>query len=201
MKLSESVDLANMALGHLGAKNIRILNDASQEAIWARTFLRPAVEQTLEAYDWGFARRYTLAAQLIDVVPRPGWANAYAFPNDAAAIRGLARHWPGEPVAKFEIGSNAEGARVVYTDHVGPYIVYTARDAEETTATPMFISAAARRLAFLMAFPLTKNRDYQKDQLAMFNSELVLAGASALNQGDREPEAAEYAPDWIDARS
>src|SRR5687767_3211022 len=86
--MSADVDIANMALGHLGiSTEIQVLaTEASKEARACRRYYNLARDKTLRDFDWPFANAIE-DLQLIEEQPTVEWAYSYRYPANAVAVR------------------------------------------------------------------------------------------------------------------
>ncbi len=200
---STDVDICNLALGIIGDKRIQSMTERSVEAVECGRFYGQALDESLEAYDWPFARSFARAVAPSGVDILPGYASAFAWPKDAIAIRGIARSMRGEAAPEFVMGSisgkDDGDLQVIYTNHAGAYLAYTRRVTDPRLFTPLFVSALAAKLAFYLAMPLKKSASDRDRAEKLFDKTIEQAAVSVANQG-RNSLPADVAPDWIAAR-
>lgn len=165
MPLTE-LDIANMALSHLGAAEINKLTPAT--TVEARTFNRfydTCRDKVLSDFEWPFAlRRDELLTLVTDytldgAVPS-GWNYSYRLPVDNMRLVGLAfdsgvhrLYWDG-PSHTHDLGSDAVGP-LIYADEADLHISYIARVEDPADFTPGFALALSHLLAGTMAPKLT----------------------------------------------
>ncbi len=179
--MASDVDIANTALGHLGARaQISSISppDGTVEAGYCARFYPIARRELLEAYPWPFA---TTRVQLAEV-PNPSttWGYAYALPSDCLKpLRVLSLQdvatanllWPTGAFSEWdwryydellsERGSaNFEVENGVLLTHEAEATLVYRRDVVDTSKySPMFVSAAGMLLAGYVAGPIIKGLD------------------------------------------
>lgn len=195
------LEASNMALTHVRGQQISALNDTSEESRLCARFAVRSMEQTLATVDWGFARKVVQPVRS-NTAPRPGWGVTLVRPSDAVAIRSLSDsiHGTYNPRHKFELGvSGIGGSQFIYAMGMPETLVYTTSNLSQVD--PLFLSAWSWRLAWMLAYPLTADRELQKQTLQIATQELAQAQAVSLNQGLLNPrEDFENDPDWIAVR-
>jgi hypothetical protein len=198
--MASEVDIANLALAHLGDDaTVATLDppEGSAQAEHCARFYPVARDALLEMHAWKFAtRRARLAALDTDSF---NWAFAYAEPNGClrtlAVLTGTSASTDeGQP---YETESNASGAPTIYTDQEDAVLRYIARVTDTTKFSPLFVDALARLLASYLAGPLIKGdagKAEAKAQFAHFRIALADAKISDANQRKVDPV---HTPDWI----
>lgn len=139
-----AVEICNMALSDVPAKRIVSLDDTTVAAEACKREFTQAVEELMEMGEWGFARRRAILTPLTDT--RPGWAGAFAQPNDMAfPIR----------IVPVEGGATLPGRSLPFDFADG--VIWSHSDAvalEYVTKTPAFSKMTAmfrRGLATVLA--------------------------------------------------
>ncbi|WP_445505011.1 hypothetical protein [Microvirga sp. G4-2] len=200
---SVDVDICNLALGIIGDKRIQSMTERSTEATECNRFYAQALDESLEAFDWPFARTYArgVSPDGVDIVP--GYSYAYAVPSDAIAVRGIARDLKSEVSPEFTISvvttDNGDSLRLIHTDKSGGVVVYTRRETSVPSFSPLFVAAVAAKLAQYLAMPLTKSESKRDKAEKLFEKTIEQAAVSVGNQG-RAALTADVAPDWVQAR-
>jgi len=156
-----NVDIANMALGHLGTRaTISDLTENSTEAREINRWFVQIRESLLRQLDWNFAR-VTQTLALSGTAPTR-WAYSYAYPSDCLKFwrldLGDGLFYPNEPRAKFEIGSDGTG-RYVWCNIDQAVGVYTQRVTDPTLFDPEFVTAFSTALAAMVCLPITNKAD------------------------------------------
>lgn len=139
-----AVEICNLALSEVPAKRIVSMDDTTVAAEACKREFTQAVEELMEMGEWGFAKRRVILTATVD--ERPGWAGAFAAPNDMAfPIR----------VVPAEGGGVMRGRSLSFDFADG--LIWTQADAaalEYITLTPAFSKMTAmfrRGLATVLA--------------------------------------------------
>jgi len=196
--MTTDVSICNMALGHIKSKStIATLDEKNNaEARICKLYYAQAVNETLEEFNWPFAKR---TAVLATVGEAPlGWAFEYAYPSDCVAVRKILTTYRSDKPIPFELmHSELSDSIVILTDEEAAQIEYTKRVTNTTLFSPKFTIAVSHKIGSLIAMPLSGKSEIRDAQIALFDLEINKARASALNQEqkDEQPDA-----DWITAR-
>lgn len=186
------VSICNMALSRIGTRSmVQTLNEASTEAQACRLLFDQARDATLEAHDWGFARKRVALADL-GAAPT-AWGHRYALPSDCIAPRFLETP---ERVGR-RTPCRVEG-RDLLADTDEAVLVYTARITDPILFPPSFVTALTWGLGGELAIPLTGKESLQQRCVQMWQAAINTA---AVN--DANADAPDTAPDalWITARA
>lgn len=190
-------EICNMALAHLRAGDITSIDDQTPEGRNCKKFYQQSLDETLRAVDWNFARTFANGVPLAGVTLAPGWGAAFAYPNDCAALRGIARRCQTENPRNYMI-SQASGSRIIYANVSAPVFVYTSKATPISAYDDMFISALTYILASKIAIPITGNAEMMSGMQQMARGMLARASADNYNE---EPETLEDpVPDWLAVR-
>ena len=197
--MASPVDACNLALSHIGGYSLSSLNDPTKEARECKRLYEPARDATLEAGDWGFARKTLVLALLAST--RPGWKYVYAWPSDCVMPRRIydpAREGADidpetlsslsdDPIP-FEIGVNdALNGRIILTNQINAIVVYTAKVTDANLYPPSFIDALSWRLAADLAIPIRSDSGLQQKMLAQFQTRVGQSGQISANAEHRRP--------------
>ena len=150
------IDIANMALTHLGMSGITSLTQDNPSAIACNTFFIPARDEVLGESKWPFAAVSESLVLTTETIT--GWDYCYLYPVNAAAVwdvydesTTLTR---GEQ--EFEVlfvpGTNR---RIICTDLQYAIADYTYKQEDTSLYSPKFVMAFSYRLAAAMAHTLT----------------------------------------------
>jgi hypothetical protein len=175
--MATQASICNMALTHIGAKNLiaNLETDSSNEAKQCRIFYAEAVRFVLSQVDWGFATARAALAQLAETSP-DDWDYVYSFPADCIKFREIytgARRLGVERVA-FEVGLNAtRTTKTIFTDQYQALGRYTADVINPSLFPSPFSMMVSYHLASLICYALTKKasvvdameKQYQKHKL------------------------------------
>lgn len=189
------VQICNMALSNIGAGTIESIDEQSPSAKECKIWYDQALLETLEAYDWSFARkRVTLAPSTEDPPIDGRWAYRFLYPSDCLVARYIAN--PGGYTADaipFTVEMNDEGeVKNILTNLEQPVMVYTFSQTTTTLFTRYFVKAFSYLLAHYVAYPLTKKRDVRSEMFDMYRLMISNAAASNANEGvDETPRDAD----------
>lgn len=186
--MASEVLIYNMALSHINVLNqVSDKDEVSKQANECRKFYVTARDATLEAFNWPFAKRFALLAEV--GTPPPTWIYQYAWPADAVEIREVV------PVARsvdpipFESAhSDISDSKVILTDEPAAQVEYTKRVTNTTLFSAAFTEALAARLVGFVAMPLTGKQEKVDSSIALFNMLIAHARANALNNKQEDPQ-------------
>ncbi len=199
MATISSVKIANMALDYIGADaTIESLTEASPTARICNRWYEWSRVQTLEAYNWNFARKRKALA-LLETQPYDDWAYRYEYPSDCIRAREIVNPaGQGADVVPFSVVSGDDGAATtILTDMDEATLVYTFDVADPSRFTTLFVDALAWRLASRIAFSLTGKADLARFALQSYQAHVAqAAGANASEGFERGPRDAA----WIRGR-
>jgi len=190
------VRIANMALSNIGSRSaIESLTEDSAEANECNLWYDWSRIQTLEAFNWSFARRSVSLATHGDDAPTKRWAYRYVYPSNCVSIRFIENPIgeQADPVPfETELGDDGDTLTIV-TDQASAVAIYTF-DLETTSLfSPHFIDALAAKLAARVAFALTGDKDVVNGMQNLFSSLIVQAPAfSASQKQEKAPREAEH---------
>jgi hypothetical protein len=201
---ADSLEIANMALSHIGAKvtlaafptaaSTGIINEAI--FLWYSKSRRRA----LSFYDWSFARkRVALTAHADD--PTDGiWTYRYVYPSDALKIRRI-QNVPN--LDADSVGYDVEIAPTaldlsIQTNLEDAIAIYTFDQTTTTVYSEGFDEALSHLLAANIAYPITRKRSLKGDHLNLYRSLRQEAAAADANQ--RIEEEPPRDADWIRGR-
>ena len=199
MAAISDVQICNMGLSHIGAKgSIESLDEASREAQISKLWYDYSRLQTLEDFNWPFARkRQTLG--LLDEAAPAEWSYRYAYPSDCVKAR-----WIVNPVGKeadaiaFTVEAVSDGsARCILSDLESAELIYTFDQLDPGMFSSKFVDALSYRVASNIAFQVTGDPELAKQTFQIYGNVLRSAAGSAAQEGvDQTPRDSE----WIRAR-
>lgn len=183
-----------MALSHLGV-NKPVGNDTEQspEAMACRIWWETALDVTLRAWRWPFARK-TRALGLVEEAPNSEWAFAYRYPADCVDARRIVNGLRVETVQNripFQIEGDDDGS-IILCSQENAELEYTRRVTQANFFPQDFALALSAQLAILMAPKVTPLKSgYSKDAAQKFAFYLAQAKANAYNEQvmDKQPES------------
>jgi len=204
--------IGRMALSHIGARSrIESLTENSTEAKELNLWFDFARKQTLEAFDWNFARKRITLALHGDDPPEDVWEFRYQYPSDAIRIRRIEN--PRIPVRStgffgksfdeltglqfdavpFDIETAPDGTKSILSNLEEARAVYTFNQEATELFSELFVEAFSRVLASRIAFALTAKASVADTQLRIFFALMNIAMASNANeQVEPPPRDAEW---------
>lgn len=189
------VDIANMALGHIGVK-VRISNlqtENSSEATACRTFFETVRQETLGEFAWPFASKIVALSLIQDnsllglgnVNPPYEYQYVYQLPSDCLKpwriMTGFRQDYR-QSRAIYKIVGNQ-----IYTDWQYAYLEYTSEPPDDSLYPADFSIALSFKLAFFLIPSLTAGDPFQKapQMIAFYTAAIGRAQAKAFN--DEQP--------------
>lgn len=174
--MATKINICNLALTHIGVKNISALTDQQEAARKLTLIYDFEKDEVLRAHNWNFATKAEALALLTDVTS-PGFDYVYAYPAKCLFLRKLMdedgndkdcsdRAYPFKEIIATGnlkgIASNLEDAYAEYTYQVD----------DTTFFDPIFVKALSHKLATTLAIPLTGKRDLETDQGNLYRAAL-----------------------------
>lgn len=209
--MATEVDIANMALAHLGDRaTVSSLSppEGSAQAEHAARFYPIARDTLLEMHPWKFATRRVALADASLVTPPPSsWAYSYTAPPHIAMLKVLAPDATedGRGVNYVtEIGE--DDAAVIYTNQVDAVLLYTAPVSDPARFSPMFANVLSYLLASYLAGPIIKGAEGMKVADSFLQRSMALLGKAAESDanmrdvGDIRDDMSSR-PTWLRDRS
>lgn len=194
------VRIARMALSNIGSKsNIESLDENNTAALECNLWYDPARLQTLEGFNWGFARKSRSLAEHSVAAPTYRWAYRYQYPEDCVAPRYIQNPLGMDATAiPFEVENADDGTLCILTDEEDATLIYTF-DLETVSLFSMyFVTAMSYALAAFIAPKLTGKTSVQDRMQRTHQAYINLAsGANAEQRVPREPRD----PSWIRERN
>lgn len=193
------VTIANMALSNIGARStISSFLENSAEASNVNLWYEYCRLQTLQSYNWAFARKRVSLVVSDEDADGVQWQFRYLLPDDCVAVRLLEN-----PIGKrgkavpYDIELSPLGVKSLVTNLEEAVAIYTSNVSDVTIFSPLFIDTLACCIGWRIAFPITGDRNIQDDQAKLFRFMLLSASAQDANESvDDEPQDA----DWISFR-
>ena len=196
----DKVTIGNMALSHIGADStIENFNENSTEAGEIDLWYDYSRLQTLEAFDWSFARTRVILATHEEDPPAGIWAFRYQYPSDAVVVRRLPN--PAGPRAAaipFSIEMDGtKSTKTIVTDLEDATVVYTFDQETTTLFSSHFVETLSRLLASRIAMAITTKKKVADDNFSIWQGMIIKSEAVDANEEmQRAPDDAE----WIKVR-
>lgn len=186
------VEIVNLGLAHLGARQIASFDDDSEEARLARTTYDSLLDAVLTEFPWNFAvERRTVSKAPATVA----WGDLAAFPMDADDLRILGIQG-GEHDLDFGVES-IDGVPYIVTNHEDPLnYVAIRRITDASRYSPLFVQALAARIAMEWTQALGRGQELLSRMAELYSSKLRLA--RQVDSQERTPQQMQ-AFEWIDA--
>ena len=194
--MASEVGICNMALSHIGEDGIIVsINpaDGSANAGHCARFYGIARNDILEMFEWSFATKRAMMAQVIN--DSAAWAFKFALPSDCIKPRKLLSEgaWQEAISIDYLIESGH-----LYCNEEKPTLVYTMQVADTTRFSSMFTSAVSYKLASYIAGPIVKKAALVSNMLEIAMS--VAAKASALDANASSSETHGSPAPWMTER-
>ena len=204
--MASAVDICNLALAHIGNKaevTAIMPPDGSAEAAQCGKFYPIARDECLSEFDWGFAKRRQVLAQISGTAPS-GWQYWYTVPNPYLVARQVVVEEYNTPV-QFTTESHETHGTIILTNTDNAELWYTAIIEDTTKFPPLFIHALSWLLASYLALPIT--REPKIKEIAAEQYTLTMGKAKAIDaaQGKQLSKSdlnlGTYQPSGIKARA
>lgn len=200
----DQLAIANGALAKLGnSPALSSLTDDTKHAELCLRFLDPAIDQTLEAFNWRWCAK-RVEIDPVSTTPDAGGFYQFTYPTDFRREIGI---WSGAVRELREdcrqVAYRSENAFYAATDKVT--MLYVSRPTSFVYATGAFIDAVTAKLAHLIALPVTQSPVARDDMERAFFRALEMAlsvnTADANAGGQVGPMGPGVVPTLIAART
>lgn len=190
------IDTCNEALAEIGAGSITSLDEGSVEARECARFYPTALADLIETHDWGFAKRRTNLARIVNDRQQE-WMYAFARPSGIGSLIAIL---PSEErlIEQFGPLRYAEEAGVIYTNVARPILEYTSQTIDPGAMPALFRRALVYELAARLAMPVVKDRQVKGDMIQLAAAARGRAMADDMNRNPRR--TVEYVSDATKAR-
>lgn len=159
--MSSEVNIANLALSHLGdSATVSSLEppEGSAQAEHCARFYPMARDALLQSHAWTFATKRKQLAELASLWPQ--WDHTYAKPSDALVIHGILSPSATDDTADshqpYSIEVDGDDNDVIFSDQEKAVALYTRRVVDTTRFPPMFQMSLSWQLASMLAGPVLK---------------------------------------------
>jgi len=183
-----TVQIANLALSKTGNDStIESLDENSAEAKQCKLWMDRARIQTLEAFNWDFARiRATLAAHNDD--PPDDWGYRYIYPSDC--VKALFVQNPlgkNKLPVEYIVEQSTDGTKSILTDQASAVLIFTKDETRPSFYPEWFIEMLASVLGAKVAFPLTGKARLAASLRLEAREMAILAPAMVANEKQEGP--------------
>ena len=182
--MASKVDLANEALLMLGANSITSFTDNDSNAVLANRFFEGERDAVLRSHRWNCSIITTNLAALA-TAPIIDWLYKFTLPTDPYCLRVLdVRTVTGDIKLDHEIQG-----RELLTEESTVDITYIQRLEDTTLFDALLYQALVFRMAWKMAFPITRSHTVMSQMGTMY--EAVVREARAIDSQEGTPEIIE----------
>jgi len=186
------IDICNLGLTAVKAKQIASLDDDSAEGRAAKTWYAPIRDLVLGDRIWSFAKeQYIFAAPLADE-PLFRWSYAFEIPSEIVRVHRVSND-PSDSTgqyAEWEI----HGRKILAS--MNTLYVTACKKVEDTSLySPGFCIALGLRLGSLFAVPFSGSRQLRADLFEEYQIELKDAAGVDGSQGRSEYRRSTYLSD------
>lgn len=199
--MTTDVDICNFALTSLGLEPIDTLEDATQNARICKRFYALMRDVYLSEHEWSFTEN-TIELTKIDPLP-DGYSlfdYGYQYPSDCLKPRNVR---DGETrqaypfILQNYIAVGPVNTKIILTNLDDAFLEYTIGIVDPGLFSQTFLDALSSKLAFKIAFPLTKDQRVQKQAFDQW----LLADATAKERDSSGEMPLPPSQDWIQARA
>ena len=196
--MANEIEICQMALDHIGARQINALTDQCAEARACRRLYGPARDQVLRDHPWGFAER---RRRLVMVKPPNlhGYTYAYEYPIDCFHAREIFRGAFLKPI-EFRVARLDEAyPKLILTNEPHAILIYTAHVTDADAFDSAFATALSWRLAADLAMPVTKTLAVQQAAMEIYSYHINSAGKNDAMEAHQDP--VNHFTTFLDARN
>lgn len=154
--------IAECGGGEYGNPQIQSFVDGTSLSTLCGQFYADTRDAVLELAPWSFATVFTRLALSPDT-PVMKWSHQFQLPTQPYCLR--VRGTDRGNGAHFEIGTDAQGHRVLFSDESSVSIEYTARVEDLGSWSPLAIQVLIKMLASKIAKPLTGQNSLAQQKL------------------------------------
>ena len=196
MSLLSPVIVGRMALSHIGvSQNLESLTASTPEAAQLTIWIDDSRQQTLEAFNWNFARRRMILATHAEDPPEGQWGFRYQYPFGALKVREVwhpAINPHTTDALPFEVELAADDSKTIVTDLDEARAIWTKDITDLTLWNSLAIEAFSRILSSHIATALTTQKQAAVQQFNFFNAIINTAtSVDANEQIGRQPRDAD----------
>lgn len=183
--MSSKIDIANLALTHLGMNPIRSLETNTPSAIACNTFFESSRDDVLAEAQWPFANVQT--ALVLSNITILGWDYVYVYPTKAAAVWAVYDESTVEEkeAQSFEVRFvPSSNQRVICSKLASAYCDYTHKVEDTSLYGPKFVMALSYRLAAAMAHTLVGSVEVGVQMTNLYN--VIISEAKRISMAEKK---------------
>lgn len=187
------IQICNLAIDRLSGQSIQSLTENTREAELLNRAWTPALEATMTARLWSFARREATLAVVSDATSEE-WTYVYALPSQCLYIRRVANLANDNAEVEYSLGATQDGSqRTLLCDTDGVTVIYTAKVTNTQLMPPYFTDCLAWRLASEIAYALTGDANMVEYANGMYSQALTRAATvGAKEEHIRNDQTCKY---------
>jgi len=187
--MTDKATIGNMALGHIRAKTIASFEEVSVAGNYVRTYYDLARQQTLEGFNWGFARRRRALSLLVEA-PASYWAYKYSLPSDCIKMREIEDvvRRSTDPIPFDVLLNDAGTSKTLVTNQADAVGIYTADIVNPNLFSPWMIVSMSWLLASYLSVPMAGRPEDEKRCFEWWQFSLSVAEANDANEQQDDPE-------------
>lgn len=177
-----SIDIVNYALSDCGATLITTFDDNLPEARVAKAKYNAVRDAVIEDREWTFAKRRLLLVKDANA-PAFGYTFQFVIPSPVIRVVRVYDQAGADSDQPMQVDRWVREGYSILTDEDSPIYAEVLQRVDEGTFSPGMVLALAARLAAAFAIPLTENRQLAKDQMDLYKTLIIDAGAMDGSQG------------------
>lgn len=163
----DEIGVCNQAIGEIGggefgSPQIQSFVDGTSLSTLCGQFYPDTRDAVLELAPWSFALALARLARSPDVPPFK-WKYSYQLPTQPYCLR--VRGTDRGNGAHFEIGTDAEGHRCLFSDETSVSIEYTGRVPDLNAWSPLAVQVLIKMMASKLAKPVTGQNSLAQQKL------------------------------------
>lgn len=206
--MASEIDIANLALAHLGdSATVSSFNppEGSAQAEHCARFYPIARDSLIEQHDWGFATRRAVLAPLTYTDPTGEWAFAYALPNlcikpikvrPPSTLSSIITSYPLSTIApsgnmvgnngiEFTAETDENGNKFLLTNQETASVIYLVQTTDTNKFSPLFVDTLSWYLASYLAGPVLKGDVGRAEAKGCFAIAMQLMGKAAVSDANQ----------------
>ena len=203
--MASEVDIANLALSHLGDDASVASFDppeGSPQAEHCARFYPIARDSLLEMHAWTFATTTTTTALTPLGDATGAWLYGYALPSGCLRpLKIFQSGWAEDSwIDTFDVEARTEGQEIILANIDAAYLRYTRRVTDTSKFSPLFVDALSWLLASMLAGPVLKGESGAKAATSCFQVFLERFGRAAAADARRGRTRLDPVAPWMRAR-
>jgi hypothetical protein len=195
------VQIAKFALSRIGGENIEAFEppENSTESQQVNLWYHHVRRETLELYDWAFARKRLTVALDSNDAPDGIWIYRYQYPADAIVVREIenpAGKYADPVPFEIELPTSPE-IKTILCDTADAVVIYTANITTPSLYPPSFVNAFSLSLAAKLVMAVRGDEKMKQEVQAEYRELIRVAAVLDAKQsrGHKPREAS-----WIEGR-